>query len=80
MSNVPWLQGQKFTGDLLPDGRIRGREQEKIFSSPSSWAIHCKKIVNPMKKSGCGWASVSTEVPMLLFYADILANLQDKWC
>ena len=34
-------------------------EQNKVFGSPSAWAIHCKKIVNPMKKSGCGWASVS---------------------
>ena len=30
-----------------------------MFNSPSAWAIHCKKMVNPFKKSGCGWASVS---------------------
>ena len=52
------FQGQKFTADLLADGRIRWREEDKLFGSPSAWAIHCKKIVNPMKKSGCGWASV----------------------
>src|SRR6218665_1798348 len=51
-------QGQKFTADLLPDGKIKWREAGRVFSSPSAWAIHCKKIVNPMKKSGCGWASV----------------------
>ncbi|KAK2140678.1 hypothetical protein LSH36_1280g00098 [Paralvinella palmiformis] len=50
--------GQKFTADLLEDGSIRWKEADKLFSSPSAWAIHCKKIVNPMKKSGCGWASV----------------------
>lgn len=50
--------GQKFTADLLPDGKIKWREAGRVFSSPSAWAIHCKKIVNPMKKSGCGWASV----------------------
>lgn len=54
------LQGNKFKGDLLPDGRIRSQETNKIFGTPSAWAIYCKKIVNPDKKSGCGWASVST--------------------
>lgn len=29
-----------------------------MFNSPSAWATHCKKLVNPAKKSGCGWASV----------------------
>ena len=29
-----------------------------LFNNPSAWAIYCKKIVNPAKKSGCGWASV----------------------
>jgi len=50
--------GKKFEGDLLPDGQIRWSETGIIFSSPSSWAMHCKKLVNPTKKSGCGWASV----------------------
>ncbi|XP_076046051.1 MPN domain-containing protein-like isoform X3 [Oratosquilla oratoria] len=50
--------GNKFKGDLLPDGRIKSQETSKIFGSPSAWAIYCKKIVNPDKKSGCGWASV----------------------
>ncbi|KAK7027370.1 hypothetical protein SK128_009135, partial [Halocaridina rubra] len=51
-------QGNKFKGDLLPDGRIKSQETNKIFGTPSAWAIYCKKIVNPDKKSGCGWASV----------------------
>jgi MPN domain-containing protein len=51
-------QGQKFVGDLLPDGKIKSQETETIFCSPSAWAIHCKRIINPDKKSGCGWASV----------------------
>ena len=25
-----------------------------IYSNPSAWAISCKKIINPAKKSGCG--------------------------
>ncbi|XP_031623950.1 MPN domain-containing protein CG4751 [Contarinia nasturtii] len=50
--------GQKFVGDLLPDGRIKSIETETIFCSPSAWAMHCKRIINPEKKSGCGWASV----------------------
>lgn len=50
--------GQKFSADLLPDGRIRWSETNQFFNSPSAWAIYCKKLVNPSKKSGCGWASV----------------------
>lgn len=50
--------GQKFIGDLLPDGKIKSQETETIFCSPSAWAMHCKRIINPEKKSGCGWASV----------------------
>ncbi|ELT95353.1 hypothetical protein CAPTEDRAFT_110378 [Capitella teleta] len=48
--------GQNFRADLLDGGRIR--ENGKVFGTPSAWAIHCKNIVNPGKKSGCGWASV----------------------
>ncbi|EDO44817.1 predicted protein, partial [Nematostella vectensis] len=50
--------GQKFQADLLPDGKIKWPEANKVFNSPSAWAIYCKKLVNPSKKSGCGWASV----------------------
>ncbi|XP_015910792.1 MPN domain-containing protein isoform X4 [Parasteatoda tepidariorum] len=50
--------GAKFVGDLLPGGKIRAQETQKVFSSPSSWAIHCKKLLNPDKKSGCGWSSM----------------------
>ncbi|XP_052813707.1 MPN domain-containing protein-like [Mya arenaria] len=50
--------GQKFTADLLPNGKIKSCETGEVFGSPSSWAIFCKKLVNPAKKSGCGWASV----------------------
>lgn len=45
-------------GDLQPDGRIVWQETGQVFNSPSAWATHCKKLVNPAKKSGCGWASV----------------------
>lgn len=45
-------------GDLLADGKIKSQETETIFCSPNAWAMHCKQIINPEKKSGCGWASV----------------------
>ncbi|XP_078344836.1 MPN domain-containing protein-like [Oculina patagonica] len=50
--------GQKFVADLQPDGRIKWPEANQVFNSPSAWAIYCKRLVNPSKKSGCGWASV----------------------
>ncbi|XP_065654976.1 MPN domain-containing protein isoform X3 [Hydra vulgaris] len=50
--------GNKFVGDLKEDGTINCKNANRIFSSPSAWAMHCKKQVNPDKKSGCGWASV----------------------
>lgn len=43
---------------MLPDGKIKSQETETIFCSPSAWAMHCKRIINPEKKSGCGWASI----------------------
>ena len=46
--------GQTFKGDLLPNGKIKSQETALIFNNPSAWAIYCKKIVNPSKKSGCG--------------------------
>lgn len=42
----------------MADGKIKSIETETIFCSPSAWAMHCKRIINPDKKSGCGWASV----------------------
>ncbi len=56
------FKGQRFVADLLPTGKIKWEGSEKLFNSPSAWAIHCKKLVNPTKKSGCGWASVSMSV------------------
>jgi len=48
--------GNNFQADLESDGTIRSDGHQ--YHSPSAWAIHCKKLVNPDKKSGCGWASV----------------------
>ena len=56
------MKGQKFQADLLPDGKIRWPEANKVFNSPSAWAIYCKRLVNPSKNSGCGWASVSVSL------------------
>ncbi|NXW25402.1 MPND protein, partial [Circaetus pectoralis] len=50
--------GKKFVGDLGADGTITWQETGQVFNSPSAWATHCKRLVNPAKKSGCGWASV----------------------
>ncbi|NXP08033.1 MPND protein, partial [Thinocorus orbignyianus] len=50
--------GKKFVGDLGEDGTITWQETGQVFNSPSAWATHCKRLVNPAKKSGCGWASV----------------------
>ena len=46
--------GQTFKGDLMQNGKIKSQETNLIFNNPSAWAIYCKKIVNPSKKSGCG--------------------------
>ena len=46
--------GQTFKGDLLTNGKIKSQETGLVFNNPSAWAIYCKKIVNPSKKSGCG--------------------------
>ena len=46
--------GQTFKGDLLACGKIKSQETGLIFNNPSAWAISCKKIINPAKKSGCG--------------------------
>lgn len=70
------LQGQKFIGDLLEDGKIKSQETETIFCSPSAWAINCKKIINPEKKSGCGWASVKYKGKKL----DIYKAMYNKKC
>ncbi|KAG2464540.1 MPND protein, partial [Polypterus senegalus] len=61
-------QGKKFIGDLLADGKIRWVETGQLFNSPSAWATYCKKLVNPAKKSGCGWASVKYRGQKLVQY------------
>lgn len=60
--------GKKFVGDLLNDGKICWVETGQIFNSPSAWATHCKRLVNPAKKSGCGWASVRYRGQKLVQY------------
>lgn len=62
------IQGKNFVGDLLNDGKIRWVETGQIFNSPSAWATHCKRLVNPAKKSGCGWASVRYRGQKLVQY------------
>lgn len=47
--------GQKFTADLLTDGKIK--HFGSTFFTPSAWALSCKKMISD-KKSGCGWNTV----------------------
>jgi len=63
--------GQTFKGDLMPIGKIKSTETGLIFNNPSAWAIYCKKIVNPAKKSGCGWASVKYKGRKMDYYKNI---------
>ncbi|KAF6033969.1 MPND [Bugula neritina] len=50
--------GITVTADLLPNGKIRSTDSGEIFSTPSSWAVSCKKNINPTKSSGCGWSAI----------------------
>lgn len=72
----------------MTDGKIRWVETGQIFNSPSAWATHCKRLVNPAKKSGCGWASVRYRGQKLVQYkttwlhkyqpsADLVRQLQN---
>ena len=63
--------GQTFKGDLLSIGKIRSVETGLIFNNPSAWAIYCKKIINPAKKSGCGWASVKYKGRKMDYFKNI---------
>lgn len=72
----PESQGQKFTGDLLLDGKIKSQETDKIYASPTAWAVSCKKIINPAKQSGCGWATVRYKGRKLDAYKNIWIKKQ----
>lgn len=74
--------GQKFVGDLMPDGKIKSVETETVFCSPSAWAISCKRIINPEKKSGSGWASVKYKGKKLEYYKQMYMRkmLSQKEC
>jgi len=63
--------GQTFKGDLLPTGKIRSIETGLLFNNPSAWAIHCKKMINPAKRSGCGWASVKYKGRKMDFFKNV---------
>jgi len=58
--------GQTWSGELDAAGLIQFRG--KAYSSPSAWAIFCKRIANPGKKADDGWKSVrygAAEGPVL---------------
>jgi len=66
--------GQRFEADLLENGKIRWDGSEEIFGTPSAWAHHCKRLVNPIKRSGCGWASVKYNNKKLDIWKSIWAR------
>ncbi|GFO12957.1 mpn domain protein [Plakobranchus ocellatus] len=68
--------GQKFEADLLPNGKIKWQGSQEEFTTPSAWALHCKKLVNPIKRSGCGWASVKYKNKKLDIWKSIWARKQ----
>ena len=51
-----FIQGKRFTADLLPEGTIRFEGQ--IFASPYAWASLCKNEMNPEQKTAIGWGHV----------------------
>ncbi|GFS09548.1 MPN domain-containing protein [Elysia marginata] len=68
--------GQRFEADLLPSGKIKWHGSEEEFGTPSAWALHCKRLVNPVKRSGCGWASVRYKNKKLDIWKSIWARKQ----
>ena len=63
---------------MLPNGKIKWQGAEEEFGTPSAWATHCKRLVNPIKRSGCGWASVSCflcAVPACLGHGDEMSGI-----
>ncbi|KAK3931366.1 MPN domain-containing protein [Frankliniella fusca] len=70
--------GQRFVGDLLPDGKIRSQETDIVFVTPSAWAVNCRRIINPGKKSGCGWASIKYKGRKLDAFKNIWINRRNE--
>lgn len=55
----------------MEDGKIKSQETETVFYSPSSWAINCKKIINPDLRKNPGWGSVKYKGKKLDIYKAI---------
>ena len=68
--------GNVFEGDLLEDGSVKWKDNNLVFSTPSAWASHCKRIVNPDKKSACGWTTVKYEGRKLEWYKNQWLQMQ----
>ena len=65
-------------GDLLLDGKIRSQETDIVFATPSAWAVNCRRIINPVKKSGCGWASIRYKGRKLDAFKNIWINRRNE--
>lgn len=68
--------GNVFEGDLLEDGSVKWKDNNLVFATPSAWASHCKRIVNPDKKSACGWTTVKYEGRKLEWYKNQWLQMQ----
>jgi hypothetical protein len=49
--------GQMYVSSVEPDGTFVAADGAR-FSSPSAWAIHCKRQTNPEKRSDDGYRSI----------------------
>ena len=68
--------GNVFEGDLLEDGQVKWKDNNLVFCTPSAWASHCKRIVNPEKKSACGWTTVKYNGRKLEWYKNKWLQMQ----
>jgi hypothetical protein len=54
---LPAVAGQTYVASVEPDGTFIAADGTR-FSSPSAWAIHCKRQTNPEKRSDDGYRSI----------------------
>ena len=56
----------------MEDGQVQWKDMNLVFPTPSAWASHCKRLVNPDQKNACGWTTVKYEGKKLDWY-------KNKW-
>lgn len=65
-----------FEADLLPSGCIRWTETRQVFSTPSSWVNHCKKVINP---EGSSTGKASSAWSLIKYGGKRLDTYKLKW-